>query len=316
MRKPLLQKNAALLALAFSALAAFPAFAKEEREPVGRITLTISADVQAGDSTGSIDVSVDEGNCSVDSADFVNEKDYWVGGDKPKVEIWLSADSDYYFNKSGKSAFRFQGDKVKYVSSSTKYDKEALVLTITLEKLDEDDEDLDVSGLSWDEDNGIAHWDHLDIAKFYRVRLCRNSTGEDGIGSTYTVTENSFNFSGKIPKEGSYYFKVKAVDSKSNAGDWQESPYIEVTEEDLETWKGHWVSDAKGWWYSCPDGSYPADGWQYIDSKWYCFDQDGYMRTGWIEWEGKLYFCDESGAMLTSTVTPDGFTVGEDGARQ
>ena len=28
-------------------------------------------------------------------------------------------------------------------------------------KEDEDDEDLDVDGLIWDEDNGIAHWDHL-----------------------------------------------------------------------------------------------------------------------------------------------------------
>lgn len=39
------------------------------------------------------------------------------------------------------------------------------------------------------------------------------------------------------------------------------------------------------------------------------------MKTGWISWEDKLYYCDPSGAMLVSTVTPDGFTVGADGAR-
>ena len=35
-----------------------------------------------------------------------------------------------------------------------------LKLVVTLEKLDKDDEDLDIDGLSWDADNGIANWDH------------------------------------------------------------------------------------------------------------------------------------------------------------
>lgn len=38
-------------------------------------------------------------------------------------------------------------------------------LVVTLDKLDEEDEDLEVSGLIWDEDNAIAHWDHNGIAK-------------------------------------------------------------------------------------------------------------------------------------------------------
>ena len=91
-----------------------------------------------------------DGSCSVESADFVNEQEYWAGGVKPKVEVWLSADSDCYFSKSGKAAFTFNGDKVKYVSSATKYDKELLKLVVTLEKLDDDEEDLDVGDLYWD----------------------------------------------------------------------------------------------------------------------------------------------------------------------
>ena len=83
----------------------------------------------------SVSVSVEDGSCSVESADFVNEQEYWAGGVKPKVEVWLSADSDCYFSKSGKAAFTFNGDKVKYVSSATKYDKELLKLIVTLEKL-------------------------------------------------------------------------------------------------------------------------------------------------------------------------------------
>ena len=49
------------------------------------------------------------------------------------------------------------------------YDKSEMVLTVTLEKLDEDDEDLDVSGLTWDEYNGIAHWT---IRSWLRTTKC------------------------------------------------------------------------------------------------------------------------------------------------
>lgn len=301
--------------LAFACMMTMTVFGKEERTPVGKIHLNFSSDIQAGEAGGTVDVSLEDGECSIDSVDIINEGDYWVGGERPKVEIWLSADSDYYFKKSGKSAFSFSGDEVKYVSSSSKNDREEMVLVVKLEKLDEDDEDLDVNGLMWDEDNGIAHWDHKDLARIYKVRLCRrgNQAEEDGIGATYTVKENSFDFSGKFSRTGSYYFKVKAVDHGGNGGDWQESPYMEVTEEDLVHMSGQWKQDARGWWYQNSDGSYTANNWQYIRGKWYFFDQEGYMKTGWISWEGKMYYCDASGAMLVSTVTPDGVNVGADG---
>ena len=305
-----MRKRGAYAVLAGAALfmactLSFTAFAKEERTPVGKIKLNFTSDIQAGEIGGN------------ESVDIVNEGDSWVGGDKPKVEIWLSADSDYYFKKSGKSAFSFSGDTVKYVSSSTKNDKEEMVLVVRLDKLDEDDEDLDVSGLMWDEDNGVAHWDDMSLAKNYKVRLCRRggNSYEDGIGATYTVKENSYDFSGKFPKAGTYYFKVRAMDSRNNAGEWQESPYIEITEEDLTRVNGQWLRDDRGWWYQKGDGTYTSNGWQYINYKWYFFDQEGYMKTGWISWEDKLYYCDPSGAMLVSAVTPDGFTVGADGAR-
>ena len=308
----------AMFAALLSVAASFPASAKEERTPVGHITLNFNADVQAGDTDATISVSVEDGNCSVESADFINEQEYWAGGEKPKVEVWLSADSDCYFSKSAKSAFTFNGDKVKYVSCASKYDKEMLKLVVTLEKLDKDDEDLDIDGLSWDADNGIANWDHQSLAKNYKVRLCRgkgSTSNDNGIGSIYTVKENSFNFSEKIPKDGTYYFKVRAVDSRGNQGDWEESAWFEVTKEQMKDWKGHWENNEKGWWYVNRDGSYPVNNWQQIDSLWYFFDEEGYMKTGWIHWNEKDYFCDESGAMLVNTVTPDGASVGADGAK-
>ena len=223
-------------ALFMACTLSFTAFAKEERTPVGKIKLNFTSDIQAGEIGGNVDVTLEDGECSIESVDIVNEGDSWVGGDKPRVEIWLSADSDYYFKKSGKSAFSFSGDTVKYVSSSTKNDMEEMVLVVRLDKLDEDDEDLDVSGLMWDEDNGVAHWDDMSLAKNYKVRLCRRggNSYEDGIGATYTVKENGYDFSGQFPKAGTYYFKVRAMDSGTMPVNGRNLPMLRLQEENLD----------------------------------------------------------------------------------
>ena len=98
-------------------------------------------------------------------------------------------------------------------------------------------------------------------------------------------------------------------------GDWEESSWIEVSKENILSWKGEWKRDDAGWWYANRDGSYPKNSWQEIGSKWYFFDENGYMKTGWIHWNDKDHFCDETGAMLVNTTTPDGASVGEDGAK-
>ena len=56
----------AMFAALLSVAASFPASAKEERTPVGHITLNFNADVQAGDTDATISVSVEDGNCSVE----------------------------------------------------------------------------------------------------------------------------------------------------------------------------------------------------------------------------------------------------------
>ena len=55
-----------------------------------------------------------------------------------------------------------------------------------------------------------------------------------------------------------------------------------------------WCQNENGWWYSYTDGSYPVNTWKEIDGKYYYFDGNGYM--------------------LSNTITPDGYTVGSDGA--
>lgn len=62
-----------------------------------------------------------------------------------------------------------------------------------------------------------------------------------------------------------------------------------------------WVQEENGWWwYQNEDGSYPTDGWLWIDG-----NGDGIAEK---------YLFDKKGWMLEDTTTPDGFFVNADGA--
>lgn len=69
---------------------------------------------------------------------------------------------------------------------------------------------------------------------------------------------------------------------------------------------GSWMKDNKGWWYKNADGSYPADGWQFIDKDWYYFNSEGYMQTGWLYVDDDMYYLSPSGAMCTGWQQIDG----------
>ena len=62
----------------------------------------------------------------------------------------------------------------------------------------------------------------------------------------------------------------------------------------FSSFAGEWKQNDVGYWYQNDDGSYPTNSWLDIDGKQYYFDADGYM--------------------LSNTSTPDGYTVGSDGA--
>ncbi|MCI9148134.1 MAG: D-alanyl-D-alanine carboxypeptidase [Hungatella sp.] len=100
--------------------------------------------------------------------------------------------------------------------------------------------------------------------------------------------------------------------------------------------KAGWVKDAEGWYYIKQDGSRAAGEWLNIDQVDYWIDSNGYMATGWRQFtngawyyfrssgamavnywtedKGKWFYLGSQGAMLSSTKTPDGYTLGADGA--
>lgn len=63
---------------------------------------------------------------------------------------------------------------------------------------------------------------------------------------------------------------------------------------------GEWKMQNGRWWYANDDGSWPQDGWQWID--------------GNGDEIGECYYFDHDGYLLVSTTTPDGYTVNADGA--
>ena len=70
--------------------------------------------------------------------------------------------------------------------------------------------------------------------------------------------------------------------------------------------EGTWIHDGK-WWYARHDGSYPKNGWEYIDNTWYAFDDEGWMRTGWLSEKGKWYYLrPKTGNMATGWQTVRG----------
>jgi hypothetical protein len=93
-----------------------------------------------------------------------------------------------------------------------------------------------------------------------------------------------------------------------------------LTGQTLESKKGEWILDSRGWWYKHSDGSYTSNDWEKINNEWYLFDTEGYMlygwqysnganwyylgdendgsmKTGWILTEGKWYYMNSDGAM-------------------
>ena len=66
------------------------------------------------------------------------------------------------------------------------------------------------------------------------------------------------------------------------------------------TFAGSWIQDHVGWWYQHDDGSYPTNGWHWIDG-----NNDGIAEC---------YYFNETGYCLINTTTPDGYTVDTNGA--
>lgn len=312
------------------------AWAETRSRVTGPIYIHIDSSISPGADSGRINVSVSGGQCSYDDVEILNEPDQWSGGDVPRIRISLTAYSGYYFSGVSKDMFVLSGSQnPKYSSTSVEggSDKTTLRLTVKLEELDTDRDSLTVDNISWLGDSGIGEWSDSNQARSYQVKLTRD---DKDIGSVYSTTSTSYDFSGLITRRGDYTFSVRVIDHGGNKGYWEESDIFYVDSRTADDFYdnnrgsygsndnyggpgnisyGQWLQDSTGWWFKNSNGSYTQNNWQYINGCWYFFNSQGYMQTGWILWNNKWYYCDtRTGAMWHDTTTPDGYRVDSSGA--
>ncbi len=300
--------------------------------PIDSVSLDISSDIVPGDDSNKVDVDADSGHYDVDDVEVTNEPSGdWDEGDQPKIRVTLTADRGYYFASGfSKDDVELSGDEAEVTSVSRSRDE--LRLSIRLAELEDEEYDgeydLDVSGLEWDDYDGMAYWDDAEDAKKYEVRLYRN---DSSVTSVKTTTNTKYNFSDEFTKSGDYYFRVRAVRNSSSKGTWEESDELSVTSSEAreirenggssssgsssssssssnsggpgETMNkdGAWLWDenVKRWWYCNADKTYTVNNWQYIGNSWFFFDEQGYMVTGWRLVNGSWYYMNSDGYMQT-----------------
>lgn len=325
-----------VFAVSVMAAAAFPAKAAET---IDGITMEINSDfyIGGGADTDYVSVLVDNTECRVESISVTNKPkdDEWEEGDRPKIKVIVRAESGYTFASGmGKGDVEL-GSEDAVITSVTRSGPR-LTVSITLPKLDENDYNADMdynlnaSGLSWDQGNGMACWEEAAFAKKYEVRLFRGSSNVTGI---LTTTECSLDLAPYFTKSGNYIFKVRGVRSTTKKGEWQESDGFYVDAEKAAEIKaagtqnagkatftsadpaGRWIEQPEiGWWWSNPDGSYPRLVWAFINGRWFYFDDRGYcLMNRWVSTSGKWYYCGPDGGMLIDQVIDGKYYVNTNG---
>lgn len=292
------------------------------------VSLVIESSLAEGKeySAGDIEVTAKGGRYSVEEIEILNEDGVWDKGDIPKIKITLHADEGYDFDVD-QNRIRIENGTYQ---SSVKKDVGSLSVTVRLPSLLETIGEF--TGAGWIS-NHEAAWNEVGNAGHYEVLLFRDGKSLGTIGQT---AQPRIDFGNQMVREGSYSFKVRAVNMRRPdvKTEWVEgggSVWIDqATARQMRSQHGGdvcpeaeepgqairqssasdpygWIHDNGGWWYRNPDGTYTAANWQRIHEKWYYFNSAGYLVTGWIDWNGKSYYCDpETGEMLVSAMVPDG----------
>ncbi len=114
---------------------------------------------------------------------------------------------------------------------------------------------------------------------------------------------------------------------------WENRNTNEEQEDTAETVSNDGWKKIDGNWVYCGEDGQTQTSWKQIGASWYYFNSDGIMVTGWVNSNGNWYYMHSvgsmavgwtqvgpswfyfgaNGAMLRDTVTPDGYTVNENG---
>ncbi len=109
-----------------------------------------------------------------------------------------------------------------------------------------------------------------------------------------------------------YYIKASEVPAQSewvkSGNNWYHFDKNEVMQ------SATWIQDGGKWYYLGADGAMYANKWRCTKGVWYYLLGSGEMaKNRWVEDKGNWYYLGSDGGMLVNTVTPDGYTVNENG---
>ena len=306
---------ALLCAALISGMTGMTALAVVETK-ISSVSLVVEADMEVGQNIQDqeIEVTPKSDKYSAGEYEFLNTGFSWSEEDIPVVKVSIYAEDGYKFAVS-KDKITLKG--ATFVDYSREDESHTLVITMQLPPLAEQTSAIEQA--AWTSTTGVS-WSQSTGAGSYEVKLYRDGKT---VGTTKTTAGNSYDFSAAMTKAGTYFYRVRPVNrlKPENKGEWVESPSRYIDNDtaaaiyQIGSPAGEWKQDESGWWYRNGDGTYTVSNWQQIDGAWYFFNERGYMATGWVDWNGKRYYCDAAdGKMLVNTTTPDGYTVGADGA--
>ncbi len=288
-------KGTAMMAAAMTATMMFtvPALAASDDTRIKEVEFRVSVtdEPKAGEDIGSTpDITIVKGGnkCEIQSGSIEWDDDdgEWVRGEKPVLYLTLEAKDGYYFSSTDLSTTK-SAYKASKRSGSDKYE---LNVKITLDAVGGD---LDVVEDVW-WDGRTAHWEEIDDADKYEVKLYRNNSTV----ATITTSGKSYNCYPYMTKAGDYTFKVRGLsNSDGEKGEWSdESDEYYMNSSDVyngavpnSNGNGGWNEDAYGWTYT-ENGVRLANQWRFIDNNWFWFHTNGYMATGWIYTDNNWFY--------------------------
>lgn len=255
---------------------------------------------------------------------YVVKDNYIDVGEKPTVDVTVTAETGYIFKKSfdKSSQFSISGGRFSdgYKVSSSVVKVEIVCNGKVYDKLETPTE------LEWEEDWGLATWEDVEDAAYYKVKI-------NGTEINQNIYNNYIDLSGYIKFKKNNRFQVKAF-SNSNylrSSDWSEKSY-ELYIDDWDEWqnkdnnwgnntypnywnnnnpncwnggynvggaRNQWIQQNGEWNYYDSNGYKLSNGMYLIDGEWYYLDKDGKRNIGWQKYNGVQYYFANNGVMVT-----------------
>ena len=310
-----------------TAMLAFPAMASEKIEEV---TIDINAVLTDSDNL-EVEAEVSDDGCYVDevSSHKCSRAETGMMSTKPKVKsyYWRGERTIRSRPDSSKSDV-YLGNDEQTVTSVTRSTSK-LYVYVTLQQIsdidteyDDEDYDLDVYDLSWDDSyGGVAYWEGTEYAKKYQVRLYRDGRQQwvphtrrqttiiisADHSQKKAVIHLKSRQSAEVMRAAGKSLTPKDVDRGGAVRDLREPEqrqsdvlwkrYFRFGEPDKRKYDrfsadGAWLRDSNGWWWCNPDKTYPVANWKQINNVWYYFNQSGYMvENQWILNNNQWYYC-------------------------